>query len=217
LSLPHYCHKEPKLIITSSAIIKHVVSLRDVGKASLAYFYFDFRDKDKKQDSRNFVTSLLVQLSAYSSPCCKIIFRLYSTHGTGTQQPTTGALTNCLLEMLLVVSQQPIYIIVDALDECPNFSGIPTPREALLSILEDLICLGLPNLHICLTSRPETDIKDVLGPLASTVSLHDELGQKKDISDYVSNFVSSDRMMRRWRSAEKDLVIKELSTKADGM
>jgi hypothetical protein len=119
--------------------------------------------------------------------------------------------------MLLVVSQQPIYIIVDALDECPNFSGIPTPREALLSILEDLICLGLPNLHICLTSRPETDIKDVLGPLASTVSLHDELGQKKDISDYVSNFVSSDRMMRRWRSAEKDLVIKELSTKADGM
>jgi hypothetical protein len=119
--------------------------------------------------------------------------------------------------MLLVASQQPIYIIVDALDECPNFSGIPTPREVLLNILEDLVCQGLPNLHICLTSRPEADIKDVLGPIASTVSLHDELGQRKDISDYVSNFVSSDRMMRRWRGAEKDLVVKELSTKADGM
>jgi hypothetical protein len=119
--------------------------------------------------------------------------------------------------MLLVTAQQPIYIIVDALDECPNFSAIPTPREVLLNTLEDLVCQGLPNLHICLTSRLEADIKDVLGPIASTVSLHDELGQRKDISDYVSNFVSSDRMMRRWRSAEKDLVVKELSTKADGM
>jgi hypothetical protein len=191
--------------------------MRDAGKACLAYFYFDFRDKDKKQDSRNFVTSLLVQLSAYSNPCCKIISHMYSTHGKGTQQPTNGTLTNCLREMLLVAAQQPIYIIVDALDECPNLSGIPTPREVLLNIMEDLVCQGLPNLHICLTSRPEADIKDVLGPLASTVSLHDELGQQKDISDYVSNFVSSDRMMRRWRSAEKDLVVKELSTKADGM
>jgi hypothetical protein len=39
----------------------------------------------------------------------------------------------------------------------------------------------------------------------------------KDISDYVSNFVSSDRMMARWRSAERELVVKELSKKADGM
>ena len=40
--------------------------LRDAGQASLAYFYFDFRDEEKKQDIRNFITSLLVQLSAYS-------------------------------------------------------------------------------------------------------------------------------------------------------
>ena len=176
------------------------MSLRDAGQASLAYFYFDFRDKEKKQDFRNFVTSLLVQLSAYSNPCCKIISRIYSTHGKGTQQPSNDALTNCLREMLLVAAQQPIYIIVDALDECPNFSGMPTPREAVLNLLEDLVRLRLPNLHICVTSRPEIDIKNVLGPLAhSAVSLHDESGQKKDISDYVSNVVYSDRKMRRWR------------------
>jgi hypothetical protein len=106
------------------------MSLRDAGQASLAYFYFDFRDKDKKQDFRNFVTSLLVQLSAYSSPCCKIISRIYSTHGKGTQQPSNGALKNCLREMLSVAAQQPIYIIVDALDECPNFLGCQ-PHEKL--------------------------------------------------------------------------------------
>jgi len=119
--------------------------------------------------------------------------------------------------MISVAAQQPIYIIVDALDECPNSSGMPTPREVVLDLLEDLVRLGIPNLHICVTSRPEIDIKKVLGPLASAVSLHDEIGQQMDISNYVSTVVYSDRMMRRWRSGEKELVVEELSKKADGM
>jgi hypothetical protein len=38
-----------------------------------------------------------------------------------------------LREMLLVAAQKPIYIIIDALDECPNASGLPTPREVVLA------------------------------------------------------------------------------------
>ena len=201
----------------SSAVIKHLILLRDAGQAFLAFFYFDFRDEEKKQDLRNFVTSLLCQLSAYSSSCCHLISRIYATHGKGTQQPSNSALANCLREMLSASVKQPIYIIVDGLDECPNSSGIPTPRELVLNLLDGLVRLGQPNLHICVTSRPEADIKDVLGPLARTISLHDEIGQMKDISDYVSNFVSSDRMMGKWRNAEKELVVNELSKKADGM
>ena len=181
------------------------------------YFYFDFRDEEKKQDIRNFITTLLVQLSAHSSPCCNIISRIYSAHGKGTQQPSNDALMNCLRDMLSLVAQQPTYLIVDALDECPDSSGMPTPREDVLNLLEGLIRLRLPNLHICVTSRPEIDIKNVLGPLASTVSLHDESGQKKDISNYVRNAVYSDKKMQRWRNDEKELVIEELSKKVDGM
>ena len=201
----------------SSAVIKHVISLRDAGQATLAFFYFDFRDEEKKQDLRNFVTSLLCQLSARSSQCCEILSRIYSTHGNGTQQPSNSTLTDCLREMLSASLKQPIYIIVDALDECPNSSGAPTPRELVLDLLDDLVRLGQPNLHICVSSRPEVDIKDMLGPLARTVSLHDEIGQEKDICDYVRKFVSEDRRMGKWRSFEKELVIKELSERADGM
>ena len=194
------------------------MSLRDAGQASLAYFYFDFRDEEKKQDIRNFITSLLVQFSAYSSPCCEIISRIYSAHGKGTQQPSNDALMNCLRDMLSFVAQQPTYLIVDALDECPDSSGMPTPREDVLNLLGGLVRLRLPNLHICVTSRPEIDIKNVLGPLASSaVSLHDENEQKEDISNYVRNAVYSDMKMRRWRNDEKELVIKELSKKVDGM
>ena len=133
------------------------------------------------------------------------------------QQPSNDSLTKCLREMLSVSAGQPTYIIIDALDECPNSSGIPTPREDVLNLLYDLVHLSQPNLHVCVTSRPEADIKDVLEPVARIISLHDETGQTKDISDYISNFVSSDRMMRRWRGAEKELVVNELSKKADGM
>jgi hypothetical protein len=199
-------------------IIEHVISIRDAGEASLAYFFFDFRDKEKKQAVRNFLTSLLTQLSAHLKPCRKIVSRLYSTHGKGTQQPSIGALTKCLHEMLFVAAQQPIYIIIDAIDECPNISGLPTPRAVLLDLLGDLIDLRIPNLHICITSRPEIDIKAVLEPLAySAVSLHDESGQKQDISDYVHTIVNSDKKMRQWRDADKKLVVKVLSEKADGM
>ncbi|KAN0130287.1 hypothetical protein V8E53_011910 [Lactarius tabidus] len=204
--------------ILCSAIIKHVMSLRDAGQASLAFFYFDFRDKDKKQDFRNFATSLLVQLSAHSSPCSEIIARIYSTHGKGTQQPSNNALANCLREIILAAAPQPIYIIVDALDECPNASGMPTPREVVLDILEGLVRLCIPNLHICLTSRSEIDIKKVLQSLPhSAVSLHDESGQKKDISNYVRRVVYADRKMQSWRDEEKKLVVNELSNRADGM
>ena len=198
-------------------MITYVMSLRDAGQASLAFFYFDFRDEDKRQDFRNLITSLLVQLSTYSSPCCEIISRLYSSHGKGTQQPSNGALMNCLREMLSAAARQPIYIIIDALDECPNLSGITTPRELVLNLLGGLTHLGLRNLHICVTSRPEGDIKRALESLPhSAVSLHDETGQMKDISDYVSGVVYSSKMWRL-RDDEKKLVVEELSNKADGM
>jgi hypothetical protein len=194
------------------------MSLREAGEASLAYFYFDFRDEEKKRDLFNFVKSLLVQLSAYSVPCCKIISRLYSTHAKGTQQPSNGILKACLREMLSAVAEKPIYIIVDALDECPDLSGMPTPREDVLNLMESLVRVGIPNLRNCVTSRPEVDIQIVLEPLADiSVSLHDEYGQKKDIFNYVTTVVHTDKKMRRWRSDQKDLVVEELSEKADGM
>lgn len=186
----------------------------------MAYFFFDFRDKAKKQDIHNFLTSILIQLSAHLSlnSCREIIFHIYSTHGKGLQQPSIDDLTVCLHDMLSVAAQQPIYLIIDALDECPNISGRPTPRAELLEFVKELVGWHIPNLHICITSRPEIDIKFVLEPLAyNAVSLHDESGQKKDISDYVNTVVNSDNMMRSWRSEDKKLVVNVLTEKADGM
>jgi hypothetical protein len=122
--------------------------------------------------------------------------------------------------MLSLPDERPTYLIIDAIDESPNTSGIPSPREKVLQFLRELVELRLPNLRMCVTSRPEIDIREVLEPLTSRrVSLHDQSGQKKDIVEYVKSVVysSSEPIMRRWRTDDKELVIEMLSERADGM
>ena len=182
----------------------------------MACFYFDFSDINK-QSLHNLLPSLLCQLSARSDPFCDVLSRLYSAHNRGAQQPDDHAMMECLKEMFTLEAQEPTYIIMDALDECPNTTGIPSPREWLLNFVIELIRLQFPNLHICVTSRLEHDIQVALERLTPRpVTLHDESGQQQDIANYVTSFVHSNERMRRWREADKDLVIKTLSENADG-
>ena len=191
--------------------------MRDAGLAAVAYFYFDFRDTDK-QNHRNLLLSLLSQLSARSDLCCDILHRVYVTHDSGAHKPTDDVLIQCLKESLTSSIDLPIYVIIDALDECPNAFGMPSPRELVLGLVEELVDLSLPHLHICVTSRPEIDIRAVLEPLTSfRVSLHDETGQKKDIVDYIISVVHSDARMSKWREQDQNLVVETLSESADGM
>ena len=91
-------------------------------------------------------------------PAIMFLLVFYLDHDEGARQPSEDALSRCLMKMLEVQGQPAMYIIIDALDECPNMSGMPTPREKVLRFLESLVDLQLRNVHICLSSRPEFDI-----------------------------------------------------------
>ena len=187
------------------------------GLALLAYYYFDFKDI-AKQDIRGLLASLLSQFCATSDPCYHVLSNLYSENHGGSEQPDNETLIDTLKQILGLSDAPMRCIILDAIDECPNTSGFPTAREEVLDLLEDLVSLGLPNLRICVTSRPEVDIRTVLEPLTSLhMSLHEQSGQKQDILDYIKNVIQSDRRMRRWRPKDKQMVIDTLSEKADGM
>ena len=191
--------------------------MRAAGLATMAYYYFDFRDV-KKQNRYGLLSSLVSQLSAELDSCYKILSQLYSDHAGGTRKPTTDSLTRCMKDMLNLPGQGPIYIIVDALDECPNVSGTPSAREEVLEFVENLVGLDLPNVHLCVASRPEIDIRIVLEPLNPLqISIHDESGQKEDINEYIKFVVYSDRNMRRWREEDQKLVIDMLSRNVGGM
>ena len=207
------------MFLVSSTIIEDIQAICDAGEASMAYFYFDFRNANK-QGLRDVVPSLLNQLSARSGPRCDILSDLYVVHDRGKKQPSDSALIKCLKDMLTLPDQQPIYLVMDALDESPNASGFPSAREGVLELVKGLADLRHPNLRICVTSRPEIDIKAVLEPLTLLrVSLHDQSEQKKDIADYIRSVVysNSEPIIRRWKKEDKDLVIETLSERADGM
>ena len=203
--------------MTSSVIIRDIKSIFNDGSAFLAYFYFDFKDT-AKQDSRALLSSLLVQLSDQSDIFCDTLSSLYAAHKQGAEQPTEDSLARCLKDMLTMMGQVPIYLVMDALVECPNDSGIPSSRERVLKLVKELVRLQHPNLRLCVTSRPEFDIRTTLAPLATQkVSLHDEIGQKQDIIDYLTCIVRSDERMKRWRDDDRTMVIEKLTAKADGM
>ena len=187
------------------------------GAVFLAYFYFTFKDEGKK-DSRALLLSLLDQLSDQSDKFRDVLRKLHSEHRDGSKQPNDNALLRCLKGMLMIAGPVPVYLVLDALDECPNDSGLPTSREKVLELVKTVVDLAHTNVHLCITSRPEFDIRATLEPLAThTLSLHDESGQRQDIIDYVTSVVRSDKKMHRWRDDQKDLVIEKLTKKVDGM
>jgi len=180
-------------------------------------YFYDFRD-DLKKDLRGLLSSLLFQLCDQSDSYYNILSTFHLTHRDGAQSPHDEELIRCLVDLVKLPGSPPVYLIVDGLDESPNTSNQSFHREQVLSFLDDLVKAQLQNLRLCITSRPEVDIKAILEPLAfCSISLESESGQKKDIKDCIESVVHTDKKMKSWNPKHKQLVIDVLAEKADGM
>ena len=137
----------------------------------------------------------------------------------GLEQPSEAALAQCLNSMIDLPGQIPTYIIIDALDECPDNIETPSAREKVLDFIEDLVQSNHSNLFVRITSRPEQDINTALYPLtppSRRVYLH-KGSQMEDINSFARSFVMNNRTMRRRRAEDKEIVIRELSEQDQGM
>jgi len=191
--------------------------MHQMGLVTISMFYFDFRDRGK-QELRHLLSSILVQLCGLSNKFSEILSVLYQNHNRGSRQPSEDVLMECLKSMLRLPGQGVLYLIIDALDECPNSSGYPTSRKRVLDAIQALIELHLPHVHFCVTSRSEVDIRDVLDRLANhNMALHDQAGQNQDVLNYINDFVLFDPSVRRWREEDRQLVIETLARKSGGM
>ena len=189
-------------------------ALKD-GLATMAYFYFDFND-EKKTTLHNALPSLLTQLAAHSDRYCDVLSDVYDNNRGST--PGTDEMITCLEEMLEQPDQGPVYIVLDALDECSNAGKIPSARMRVLDFLKRLVDFELSNLHLCVTSRPEGDIRSALKAFR-TISIQEQAGQNEDIDRYIKDVVyaNSDTLMGRWDIETKNGVVNALTEKADGM
>jgi hypothetical protein len=206
-------------VLGSSKIIDEVEAMHKSRRASLAMYYYDFRE-DRKQDLRGLLSSVLVQLYDQSESYYDILSHFYSKYRNGARDdPSDDDLARCLRELLNLSGPPPVYLIIDGLDECPSSPfSLSSPREEVLSLLEDVVEAQLPNLWICVTSRAEDDIRTILEPLAfRSVSLHEEREQQEDIEKYIKSVISTNKNMKDWSSDQKRLVIDTLTERADGM
>jgi hypothetical protein len=202
--------------LVSSRIIEYIEAKCTAGSAFMGYFYFDSGNK-LKRNRLNMVPSLLMQLATRSTLCCDTLFRSYLAHNNGTDVPRGAKLTECLKEMVSIPGYVPIYLVLDGLNECPDSPGVPSPREEVLGLIKELVQLRRPNLHLCVVSRFEADIRAVLEPLATSMSLDETPGHKRDIITYINAVVHSDRRIQGLRADDKQLIMDKLPESADGM
>jgi hypothetical protein len=73
------------------------------------------------------------------------LFSLYSIHNKGSEKPSNDSIAQCLKDMLMTTGQAPIYLVIDALDKCPNDSGIPSPCERVLNLVKELVSFDFQN------------------------------------------------------------------------
>jgi hypothetical protein len=103
-----------------------------------------------------------------------------------------------------------VYIVFDALDECPERSGV-------LAAVQGIHNWELDTLHLLATSRRERDIEDTLSGLISHEVPMDEKLIDDDIRVHVSRTLEDDIKFKRCSAGEKDMVMTTLMEGAHGM
>ncbi|KAL5085108.1 hypothetical protein Trisim1_010896 [Trichoderma cf. simile WF8] len=202
--------------ILSSSVIKRLQDRHKGNSMSvLAYFYFSFSDV-QKQKVDGMLSSLIRQISAHRPYIPQSVQSLGEYKNNGGR-PDTETLIEALIASIQGFSA--VYIITDALDECPTLNG---ERKRLLNSLCDILNAAPDSLHMLCTSRKENDIDKAIRPL-----LCDPWGaeidlsvQRKVLDDDIGKYIDSilaDTEYDTWPTDIKEESRHALIDKADGM
>jgi hypothetical protein len=206
----------------SSSVIDRLAAASKPG-SYVIYFYFDFKD-ERKQALSGLLSSLIIQLAAYSRPCFDILIDARAraqesrdiipnkSLGNSHVHATDDILFDCLESMLLVSSD--IFIILDALDECPEV----TREIDTFPFLRKLVGLGVSGLRLLVTSRPERDIRRCMQTLTShPLDLDKAHEQNGELSRFIYHELSSPDHYQNWPHKIKLQAERVLVEKARGM
>lgn len=201
------------LTVSSSVIIEQLkVNCASKPNLAIAYFYFDFNESEK-QNATSFVSTLIAQLCNHVVDLPEKLKELYEVCKNGR-----GVVTlDTLQAVLFAVAEKfgDVFIVADALDECPN-NG--TLREELLELIKDMSTRSSSNIHLLVTSRPELDIGELLLSLSTTRVIPIQGPPlEADIKSYIRYEFSSNSKLKKIPMEEQKKVEKRLMAGANGM
>ncbi|GKZ34987.1 hypothetical protein AbraIFM66950_005426 [Aspergillus brasiliensis] len=144
-----------------------------------AYWYFQFNNQGS-QRVETMLRAVIRQL--HSTPLDGPIRRIHEDYGTKGSNPSNAKLQETL-HRVITAYEGEIFLILDALDECPETVS-RKERSFLLPLLTDLQKKCSDKVHILVTSRPEPDI---IEHLRECTALDLEERQGSDISAFVNH------------------------------
>ncbi|KAE8152368.1 hypothetical protein BDV25DRAFT_137941 [Aspergillus avenaceus] len=144
-----------KSVMCSTIIEDIIETCRGIPERRYAYWYFRFDDTNTLR-VEHMVRSIIRQL--HPIPLSASIKALWNDHCTRGSQPSLRALLEVLHDIMTSFSGE-IFLMLDALDECPE---LPERRERslLLALLDECLQKHETSVHILVTSRPEPDISE---------------------------------------------------------
>jgi hypothetical protein len=188
----------------SSTIIHDLEAhLPDCLTRNLAYWYFRFDDK-RSQDVSKMLRSIIRQIS--SSPLYPGIRALRNRHHQAGSEPSLEELTTALGHALGTLGGD-IYIVFDALDECPHLNK-QGQRDQLLLCIKNLVANTSLNMHLLVTSRPEPDIRVELYSIAASLDIEELV--KDDVAQYVNTALQENQRLASLNGNTKDQIKEKL-------
>ena len=175
--------------VLSTTVLDHLAGMED---SITLNFFFDFSDP-AKQTTGGMLCSLILQLYRQGVGCTDLD-KVFQSHGSGGQQPSTKALSDTISAM--INSPKRIFILLDALDECDRRSELALWLRNITSIPD------LPHVQLIATSRPEAEFQrdiPVLINEENCLALDKEL-INADIRSYISTRLEDSKELKKWAS-----------------
>jgi hypothetical protein len=196
-----------KTILCSTAIEDIRTTSEQDTDTSFAFFYFSFSDERKQSDS-DMLRSLVAQLG-WREPGLSMLRQAYGDAKRSVPGPDE-------LEKILLASTRScskVYLLIDALDECPEDHET---RQSVLARIERLT-QDAPNLRVLTTSRELDRIRKsmealIAEPLRVTTRAVDD-----DIRLYLAREISRDRSLCELSPDMRTLIESTIASQADGM
>jgi hypothetical protein len=196
-----------KTILSSIAIEDIRDTCQKDADAFYAFFYFSFSDKRKQSDS-DLLRSLIAQLG-WREPGLSMLSQAYENTRQGVLGP--DELEKIVLASIRSFSK--VYLLVDALDECPEDNEA---RQSVLARIERLT-QDASNLKIFATSRELDSIRKSMEALAAEPLRVITRAVDADIQVYLSTELSRDRNLCELSPEMRALIESTIASQADGM
>lgn len=193
---------------------------KDEPNVAIAYWYFTFAATEKQKVS-NFLCSLIADIYSKRRDTPQALQAAYEQSKLGRQRPTMDK----MMTMLKAVMDgfQDVYLIADALDECPNGNE---ERPKLLDVGHQIHGWQLESVHMLVTSRREADIIRSLSAIPAPLSFFDMVEVqgapvRNDIYEFLQKRLQRDPFRKwahhsKWKVLKQD-IIDNLASQADGM